>query len=268
MNAIAKTTAASRHGDLTSPAYWDGLWSLPTEAPDHRRLGTRSRFRRQFDAVLTSFLDGVGREPADVLEVGCAPGLMLARMHGLRSQHRYHGVDYAPAGVAATRDLLGRRGILGEIHHADLREFAPPRKYDLVASFGLVEHFPEPGPIFAAHARLCKAGGMVAVTVPNYASPPVKWLIERLDPAALEVHCLEIMRPEAIRRRLEEAGLVDVRCGQAGTASVRTACPRPTLLRRGYRMLGRGWNALAATLALEWPWCGVIWGMGRAPAGG
>jgi len=262
LNATANESNSSN--DLTSPAYWDAEWcaaGLSGEAVPASGAGKRGTL----DKLLVSLLDATGSDAADIMELGCAPGKMLQRMHTLRPRHRYHGVDYAPKGLEMTRGFLGSASVDAVIHQADIRSFQPLQEYDLVLSLGLVEHFPDPTEIFAAHRRICRSGGLVAVTVPNYAHPLAKWFIRQLDPEALKVHCLSIMNPESLRNHMVNAGLQEVRSGASGPPTLRTATSQLGLVRRALRHAGRGWNAIAPRIPKGLLWNSVIWATGRCP---
>ncbi len=68
------------------------------------------------------------------------------------------------------RQQLASHGVEGQIILADL--FAPPPallgNFDLVASFGVVEHFTDPVSTFRALRQFMKPGGLLLTSVPNF----------------------------------------------------------------------------------------------------
>jgi SAM-dependent methyltransferase len=70
--------------------------------------------------------------------------------------------------------VLDAAGVPGEIVCADL--FAPPphllAQFDVVVSFGVVEHFDDTAACVAACARLVKPGGLMVTTCSAGSIPP------------------------------------------------------------------------------------------------
>ncbi len=61
------------------------------------------------------------------------------------------------------------------------------RQFDVVVSFGFIEHFDDPEPAIRRHVELCKPGGVVFITVPNYrVGSFYRWLTHRLGPTPLQ----------------------------------------------------------------------------------
>jgi 2-polyprenyl-6-hydroxyphenyl methylase/3-demethylubiquinone-9 3-methyltransferase len=82
------------------------------------------------------------------------------------------GVDSSPAGCALARARLAEAGVAGTIHQLDVTAAGSTGlgRFDLVCSFGVVEHFTDLGRILPSIARLVAPGGMLVTTVPNLKS--------------------------------------------------------------------------------------------------
>jgi SAM-dependent methyltransferase len=98
-----------------------------------------------------------------VLDVGCGEGYGAALLAGIAAQ--VVGVDRAEATrVAAARhtrpNLTFRALDLAALDGLDAR-------FDLVVSFQVIEHLPDPAGFLAALARRTAAGGALVVTTPN-----------------------------------------------------------------------------------------------------
>jgi trans-aconitate methyltransferase len=250
--------------DLTTSSYWNSEWTGGVGIA-RTRLVTRRVHRRRhpLPALIASLLRDHRSGPVDVLEVGCAPGLLLAQFHSHRPYDRLHGVDFASVGLAQTKKLLENEHIDVTLHQCDVRRFEPCREYGVVYSCGLIEHFSDPGPILAHHVRLCAQGGMVAVSVPNYSGRIQHWFIRQLDASALESHNLQIMNTGALAHLLRGAGLKNVVAGYRGLALIRSRVARPTLWKKFLRRIAQAWN-LGSTLAPSLaPWRNVVWAYGR-----
>ncbi len=260
--------------DLTDATSWDAIWRRAGGGTEGARSALRARLPwvRALDTVLVALLDRAAPRGAggiDVLELGCAPGAMLERMHRLRPQHRYHGLDIAAAGLAVAAARLTRAGISARLAQGDLRTADPGAGVDLVVSFGLIEHFSDPAEVVAGHARFARPGGAVAITVPNYAHPAVAWLLARVSPETLATHNLEVMSPTALARALSAAGLVAVEAGTTMGPVLPSSRPRPGPLGAAYGAGARLWNLVAPSIpgAGQVLWDGLIWAAGRRPAG-
>jgi len=174
---------------VTGAAYWDRY---------HRRRRRRPASDVAFADLFTRFL--VPDAEKTVLEVGCGGGIFLAH---LAQAYRYRpfGVDFSE-GIEDTRDLFGRRGLPAPtLYKEDFFTWDPGRKFDMVCSFGFVEHFPDLSAVIRRHAALVAPGGMLWVTMPHFAHLQYlfHWLIDREN---LRDHNTSVMNRRALARSL------------------------------------------------------------------
>jgi len=167
--------------DKAGREYWEQLWTTHdlvdgaggTQSP--LRLGyVDRRFARLFAQLLGA--DVSGRR---FLELGAAASVWLphfAREHGMRVT----GLDYSERGCEEARRILARTGIVGDVVCADL--FSPPDEllgcFDVVASFGVAEHFEDTARAIRAFAAFAADGGLLITVVPNMSG--ANGLLERL----------------------------------------------------------------------------------------
>lgn len=192
------------HASKAPKTYWDNLWVQERSLPEvftHRGLRVSAAYRRGMHEFFTRVFDLAGVSGARLLEVGCARSQFLPYFsieHGLDVS----GLDYSPPGCEASRRILERAGIAGAIHCADL--FAPPAdvvgRADIVASFGVIEHFTDSAEAIGAKSRLAKPGGYVLTTIPNMRGLP--GVLQRLlDREVFDLHvplsCGELQRAHA-----------------------------------------------------------------------
>jgi 2-polyprenyl-3-methyl-5-hydroxy-6-metoxy-1,4-benzoquinol methylase len=145
--------------ELTTRAYWQGYWDSAGEAQNI------PRGFEYFDEVAKVLPTDPG---LSFLEIGCAPGAITAEFC-CRQGYEAHGVDYA-ADPAQIDKYLRSNGVkVGAIHRADFRNWDPGRKYDIVASFGFIEHFERADVIADRHFELVRPGGYVVITLPHFA---------------------------------------------------------------------------------------------------
>lgn len=178
----------AQQDDLAGQGYWDAVWRRRPRQRlvDPRARGVRNHLRREFHAFFVRAL-GDGRNRA-LLEVGCADSIWLpyfARELGFCVA----GLDYADDGCRKAMVTLREAGVDAPVHHADL--FNPPGsflgRYDVVFTYGLVEHFTDTRSALAALAALCKPGGHLLTLVPNMTSAMGR-LQRWLDEPVYRVH--------------------------------------------------------------------------------
>jgi 2-polyprenyl-3-methyl-5-hydroxy-6-metoxy-1,4-benzoquinol methylase len=186
-------------GSKTNQTYWDKVWQPGTK---HRLPRGLYVSHRNIQHLLKARI----KPGMQILEIGFAPGNMLAWVaKALGAQ--VAGVDFSEIGVRAARRLFEVLQIPGDLRGEDIRATTfPPETFDLVYSLGFIEHFDDPTEMVRRHVLLLKPGGLALITIPNYGG--IYGVLQRfLDPKNLDLHNLNIMRPEALTR-LAPADLV------------------------------------------------------------
>ena len=79
---------------------------------------------------LLSWLDSGALAPCRILVPGCGSGWEVAEL--ARRGFDVTGLDYAPAAVQRTRELLQSRQLAGEVLQADVLHFEPQRPFDAI----------------------------------------------------------------------------------------------------------------------------------------
>lgn len=249
-------------GVLTNSDYWEALW-----AKQRRAGGWEEQLRRvsmwKYDRMLCRLLDTAQRPDAEVLELGCAPGKILRRIHRLRPQLRLSGLDYAAEGCRATTESLQQIGVTSNIYFGDVRTAEISAIFDLVVSVGLVEHFDDPSEIVRCHARFCRPGGSVAIAIPNFTSPVVRYFAEKFCPDNLAIHNLNVMNLLALEKACRDAGLVDVRVGGDGGNVLHRWISRQDITSKSYAALASLWNMFAVVVPPQLGWHSNLWATGR-----
>lgn len=102
---------------------------------------------------------------------------------------------------------------------ADIFSHVPVEQYDLVCSFGLIEHFTDLKEILKIHVKYMKPGGRLIIALPNFRG--VNGLLQKFfDPENLAIHNLEIMDPVILKSTLEDIGMVEVNGGYYPSTAV------------------------------------------------
>ncbi|WP_022663493.1 class I SAM-dependent methyltransferase [Paucidesulfovibrio longus] len=152
-------------------SHWDNIWdvdAVPAAADitsvDINHFMTR-RFGRYFDQNLPPAQPNARLA---LLEAGCGGSAWLpafARQYGLEIT----GIDYSEQGCSLSRAILAKAGVQGTIIHADL--FTLPinlqKRFDIVFSNGLVEHFEPAESIITQLVQLLRPGGRIISIIPN-----------------------------------------------------------------------------------------------------
>ncbi len=120
------------------------------------------------------------------------------------------------------RELLNKNGMNYEdisIIEADLFTYQPEKRYDLVTSFGLVEHFYDLKDIIARHIALLNPEGTLFITLPNFTGVN-GWIQRKFDSENYDKHNISSMDPELLMQICRELGLIEVESYYHGRFSV------------------------------------------------
>ncbi len=223
-------------GERTQESYWTGLWErggalAPIDVDDAGLQNHADLARHRYlQEALSDLPPG-----SALLEIGAAQSRWLPYFHRVLG-FAVTGLDYSAVGCERTRSLLAEAGVPGEMVCADL--FDPPPAllgvFDVVASFGVVEHFDDTGACLAACARYLKPGGRMITTIPNMRGS--LGLLQRwADRAIYDTH--RPMSPAELAAAHREAGLRVVGCGYHLGANWRAVAMGPRLSGRKGKLL-------------------------------
>ena len=102
---------------------------------------------------------------------------------------------------------------------ADLFQYKPIEKYDLVLSCGLIEHFKDTKDIIERHLEFLKPEGTLFITLPNFRGVN-GWVQKTFDRDNYLKHNIDCMDPEYLKKIMEDIGLEVVRASYLGKYSV------------------------------------------------
>jgi SAM-dependent methyltransferase len=136
--------------------------------------------------------------PLRYLELGCAPGLYTAAL-AEGTQWEISGIDYSDDAERFVETLL----IVGKqvkLHHADMFRERINEYFDIVCSFGLVEHFRGSSldEVLKLHDSYVEDGGYLVIEMPNFTGFQYFWhyIFDRPD---LDNHNVDVMQPAAMQ---------------------------------------------------------------------
>ena len=151
------------------------------------------------------FIGAISKLPSDgatLVELGGFPGHMAAWFHKRGFQTTILDFVILDDRLRRTERLNGLpAGAIRSIE-CDLMGELPGDRFDVVASFGLAEHFADLPAIVARHAALAKPGGTILITMPNFRG--INGMFQRIfDPANYFKHNIHSMDPVVLRRAIE-----------------------------------------------------------------
>lgn len=196
--------------ELTEVEFWESYWAncvLPAEIDKNL----------SFDRCLASAIKThIPQIEGEVFEVGCAPGKWLAYMAKEFSLVP-SGLEYSKAGMKATEknfEILGLQG--GEIYTGDFFNIQPIKQFDVVMSFGFIEHFSNVDEVINLHLDWLKPGGVLVLGVPNFRGI-YKFIQGVLDQEILDKHNLDIMNLEFFQQLKKRFPISEIYSGYIGS---------------------------------------------------
>ena len=161
--------------------------------------GEKCNFQELFD----KYLPGDGT----LFEVGCYPGRFLIYL-GKKLGYTVNGIDRTPYVHDRLRSKLEECGIkCGDLIEGDFFQFQSAKQYDVVCSFGFIEHFSDTEDVLRRHVALLKSGGILVISVPNFAGGVQFILHNWLDRKNLLQHNLSAMDLNEWSRILGKLGM-------------------------------------------------------------
>ncbi|MGB9123395.1 MAG: class I SAM-dependent methyltransferase [Candidatus Angelobacter sp.] len=154
-----------------------------------------------------------------LLDIGAGYGQFLHLAQSLFSE--VFGTEVSESAVALAKEKYGLNLLVGQVEELDL----PPRSFDVVTLFHVLEHVPDPGMLVSRCHALLRTQGILVIAVPNDVlawTSKIKKIGKRLGlksfqkfsprlgisraGASREIH-LSHFTPTVLRRLLENSGL-------------------------------------------------------------
>ncbi len=198
--------------DKAGQKYWNELWA-DGEVPsivDPRDTRLANRVNRRFHHVFQRLFAGYDTSSMRLLEIGCGKSAWLpyfAKEFGFQ----VYGLDYSPIGCEMARAVLQANKIEAEVVCADF--FSSPEnllgKFDVVVSFGVIEHFEDTSGCLRSVSSFLKTGGMLITSIPNMVGM-IGAVQKMVNKPVYDIHCL--IDPAMLKSAHENAGLAVLEC--------------------------------------------------------
>jgi 2-polyprenyl-3-methyl-5-hydroxy-6-metoxy-1,4-benzoquinol methylase len=193
--------------DKAGQKYWDDSWAssdIPKAVnPSDMRLW--NHVNRQFHKLFLRLFDKSETASMRLLEIGCAKSAWLpyfVKEFGFK----VGGIDYSPIGCQMARQVLQANGVEAEVVCADF--FEPPENllgtFDVVVSFGVIEHFDDTAACLRAVSSFLKPGGLLITNIPNMVGS-VGAIQKLVNKPVYDIH--QLIDPAKLKEAHELAGL-------------------------------------------------------------
>lgn len=180
MKRQSKRIETPTMSSIVDQTYWDsGYENLKFKYREDNIL---------FKDIFERFLEAEGT----CFEVGCYPGGYLIYL-GKKYNYTVSGIDRTPYIESRLPMYLESEGITrGHLFNEDFLHFETKETYDVVCSFGFLEHFSDLDTIVQKHINLVKPSGILILACPNFRKG--QYLFHRtFDSENLSRHVLSTM---------------------------------------------------------------------------
>lgn len=187
-------------------AYWEQFY-----AHNELRIKPKIEIRHWVEQYIPSVSKGDNKT---CIEIGCFPGSYLTIFGDLG--YKLYGIDFCKDLNLLPEFLKNRGYSTGDFWQEDFLGFNHPHKFDIVASFGFIEHFTNWVEILERHISLLNNKGYLIVEVPNFIGPFQHWLHANFDKARFDRHHIPAMDIEKWTDILDKRGLKIIHKGYFG----------------------------------------------------
>jgi SAM-dependent methyltransferase len=198
--------------NLTDRSFWKAFWES--------RIGLIFKVKPNyvFGDILGKIIADKGIKNA--IELGGFPGyysIYLKKYQNLNTTL----LDYFIHPELVNKLLAANDLKPGDINivEADLFTYQPVQKFDMVLSFGLIEHFNDTRFIINEHLKFLKPGGTLFITLPNFKSVN-GWVQKNFDKENYDKHNINSMDLDLLKNACKELGLKDIEAYYHGKFSV------------------------------------------------
>lgn len=170
---------------LTSPDFWDSCYDGRTLTPFNDK-----DWHNYVSIQVAKLIESLGLSKKSICEVGGGDAGISSYFAKKYGDSDFYIIDFSPAGCALAKKRCEAEGVTLSIVQSDV--FSPPKeflkKFDLVFSFGVVEHFRDLASIMKAKKDLLKPDGRLFTLIPNFSGSVYAGLCERWSKSVFEDH--------------------------------------------------------------------------------
>jgi SAM-dependent methyltransferase len=198
--------------DKAGEEYWSKEWeNYKVPDPDSIPLRTAANYLQwSYHELFTELFNDKSPEGLSILEIGCGNSAWLPYFNRYWKME-VTGIDYSEVGCKKAEFIMQKASATGKVILADM--FDPPEelkgKFDIVCSFGVIEHFKDTTKALMAASAFVRPGGYLLTTVPNMQG--VNGMMQKMfSKQIFDIH--EILGPADLVRSLPQ-GFEPLRSG-------------------------------------------------------
>ncbi len=180
----------SSYGDKAGKKYWDANLTasdLPGLIDIHSTKPIDLYYHR-FHDYFHQIFNNRDTKKMKLLEIGCAKSVWLPYF-ATEFGFEIWGLDYSIEGCKLEKRILEKAGVHGEVICVDF--FSAPKEmhnfFDVVLSFGVIEHFEDTIACIQALAKFLKTKGLLFSSIPNIVGL-IGWFQKILNEPIYEIH--------------------------------------------------------------------------------
>lgn len=147
--------------DKAGLGYWAKNWNQYLEIS---KIDINYYTNRLLHKIFTKYLNY--NKEKDICEIGCAFSPYLLYFHD-HFGYRINGFDYEGISVKKTKEIYDNMGYCSNIYHHDFFDIKNCRKYDILTSFGVFEHFEDLNSTINLSKYYLKDNGTIVTVIPN-----------------------------------------------------------------------------------------------------
>jgi len=202
-----------------------------------------------------------GTQTKSCFEIGCFPARYLSVFGELG--YELNGIDVTPRTEKELPEWLKTEHFkVGEITREDIFSYTPGKQFDVVCSFGFIEHFTNWQELIEVHFKLTKPGGIIMIEVPNFRGAVQNLIHKVLDKENLERHYTPSMDPKLWGQLLKSKGCEILYSGYFPEFDYWYDKPPVSSLQKvfasGLKKISPLLRKLPVNKSLYSPYCGVI----------
>jgi len=166
----------------------------------------------------------------ECIEIGCYPGRYLA----LFGEYGYtlSGIDFTEKLSSVPNWLQGQGYQTGKFWQEDFLKFTIPNTFDLVTSFGFIEHFTQWQEVLRKHLPLVKEGGVLIIETPNLRGIIPRILHTIFNPKTFKKHVISAMNTQKWEEILKANGFTIHYSGYFGGFHIWSEKEKRSILRK------------------------------------
>jgi len=157
----------------------------------------------------------IPKDKKEVIEIGCFPGRYLA-VFGEKG-YVLNGIDLTPE---VSKSLISwfrsNNYKIGEFFQIDFLKDKIENAFEIVTSYGFIEHFTNWEDVITKHANLVKNDGYLIMSTPNFRGVIQRFLHSNFDRVNYSKHVIASMNPKKWKEILMKQGFEIIFSGYFG----------------------------------------------------